>query len=114
MSALRHGQAASQGSLDSAREHKKSTILSWQYQEVHESFCFGMQEHGENLFALAFSSDTRLSEVLEQVIELRKLLKQSEQAIDYTCQEFGVSLDQTTNIFKANGKVSSKSMRRAF
>ncbi len=73
-----------------------------------------MQEHGEKVFVLAFSSETRLSEVLEQVIELRKLLKQSKQAIDYTCQEFGVSLDKTTNTFKADGKVSSKSMGRAF
>ena len=62
-----------------------------------------MQEKGKSLFLQSFSADADLAEVLDEILELSRLVKQSKRSLDSLCEEQKIWLDESSKTFKPVG-----------
>ena len=64
-----------------------------------------MQEDGETLFLQSFPADTDLAEVLNEIKELRRCVRQSKILVDNLCKEHKLLLHDSSKTFKPSGRL---------
>lgn len=64
----------------------------------------GLQEETESLLLVAFPAESKVCDILERIVELRRAVKQSRRLIDLACKEYGLHLIEGCETFKPNSR----------